>query len=124
MEKNKKYLNSLDFYYSMTSLKETLRSGWIYWNVQGTRVESIAEHSWGTQILAISLYSEFDLDVDIYKVLLMLSLHETEEVLIGDITPFDGVSNETKLQIGEKAVAKITKNLFLILQAALEVVCC
>ena len=45
--------------------------------------------------------------IDIFKVITMLSLHETEEINIGDKTPFDGVSEQEKLEMGKKAVAKI-----------------
>lgn len=41
----------------------------------------------------------------------MLSLHETEEVTIGDITPFDNVTPEEKLQLGKCAVEKMLGNL-------------
>ena len=36
----------------------------------------------------------------------MLSVHETEEINIGDKTPFDNISDQEKLEIGEVAVAK------------------
>ena len=103
--------NVLDFYYETTELKEKLRQGWVYWNVTDTRIESIAEHIYGAQMLAVAIYSECKLDVDIFKVMSMLALHETEEVRIGDLTPIDNVSDEDKLALGDKAVKDIFKNL-------------
>ena len=41
----------------------------------------------------------------------MLSVHETEEINIGDKTPFDGVSDEEKLKMGKLAVAKTFSSL-------------
>lgn len=99
-----KILNVLDTYYDLTKLKNKKRQGWLYWNVSAERVESIAEHIFGAQQLAWLIYSEANLDLDINKVIAMLSLHETEEITIGDITPFDKVSREEKLEKGEKAV--------------------
>lgn len=91
-----KILNILDTYYDLTKLKNKKRQGWIYWNVTADRIESIAEHIFGAEQLAWLIYSEAELDLDIYKVISMLSLHETEEITIGDITPFDQVSREEK----------------------------
>ena len=101
-----KLLNILDTYYDLTKLKNKKRQGWLYWNVSADRIESIAEHIFGAQQLAWLIYSEANLDLDIYKVISMLSLHETEEITIGDITPFDKVTPEEKLSRGEKAVEK------------------
>lgn len=106
MEKEK-LLNILHYYYETNILKEVERKGWKYWNVsRNKRIESIPEHIYGTQQLAIAIFSEFNLDIDIFKVITMLSLHETEEINIGDITPFDNVSEKEKLKIGKSAVEK------------------
>lgn len=101
----------LKFYYLATSLKDKIRSGWIKWNVSKDRLESIAEHIYGTCILAISIDSEFNTGVDLNKVLRMLVLHELEEVIIGDITPYDSVTEEEKLNMGKKAVSEILDGL-------------
>ena len=96
----------------LTKLKNKKRQGWIYWNVTADRIESIAEHIFGAEQLAWLIYSEAELDLDIYKVISMLSLHETEEITIGDITPFDQVSREEKKRRGHIAIEETFKNLF------------
>jgi len=107
-----KLLNVLHYYYETNTLKEVERTGWNYWNVsRDKRVESIPEHIYGTQQLAIAIFSEFNLDIDIYKVVTMLGLHETEEISIGDKTPFDGISDEKKLEMGKLAVSKTFSSL-------------
>ena len=100
--------NAVRFYILATQLKYKIRSGWDkhHWNIKG-RKESVAEHIYGTCILAISISSEFKCDVDLNKVLKMLVLHEIGEVLIGDITPFDNVSLEEKHKIEHEAIEKI-----------------
>ena len=103
----KQIINVLDVYYKLCSLKRKKRQGWVYWNVAKTRIESIAEHVFGVQQLAWVIYSEAQLDLDIFKVIAMLSLHETEEVIIGDITPFDNITDAEKLAMGDKAVKQI-----------------
>ena len=102
----------LEFYFATNKLKNTLRTGWIYWSVEGVRVESIAEHVFGTLMLAVSVYAnskEFE-DLDIEKVALMLALHETEEILIGDITIYDKERLALKKEAGRRAVEKLFKN--------------
>lgn len=111
MKESEKIENLLKFYLLATELKDKIRSGWKVWNIDRKRVESIAEHIYGTCILAIGIDSEFDLNIDIYKVVMMLVLHEIEEVKIGDLTPFDNVTKEEKRKIGKKAVEEVFSTL-------------
>ncbi len=99
----------LKFYMLSNKLKNVIRTGWKYWAVEGERVESIAEHVFGTLMLAVSIYAHSDKyeDLNIERVALMLALHETEEILIGDITMFDYDSVKTKKENGRKAVEKL-----------------
>lgn len=103
--------NILKFYLLATSLKNKIRQGSIYWNVQGPRRESVAEHIYDTCILAIAIDSEYNLGIDLKRVLEMLIIHELEEIVIGDITPFDNITEEEKLEIGKKAVLDILSSL-------------
>ena len=104
--------NVLDFYLFTTKLKEIIRSGWKQWNVPSKRLESVAEHIFGTIMLAIAIDSEYSYDIDIQKVALMLSIHELEEIIISDITPFDGISDEQKAIMGHEAIKKVLSPLF------------
>lgn len=110
MDKNK-IDNALKFYMQAQKLKTVLRSGWQVWQIEADRAESIAEHIYGAQMLAIALHSEFRQDIDITHVLKMLAIHEMEEIRIGDITPFDNVSDEEKRNMGKVAVAKLCSNI-------------
>lgn len=98
--------NAIKFYLLATKLKYKIRSAWDkdHWNISSERIESIAEHVYGTCILAISLNSEFQLNMNMEKVLKILTIHEIGEVLIGDITPFDNVTEEEKIKIEHKAM--------------------
>jgi len=106
-----KIKNLLQFYLLATELKDKIRSGWKVWNIDRQRVESVAEHIYGTCILAISIDSQFKLDIDLYKVIIMLVLHEIEEIKIGDLTPFDKVTKQEKRIIGKQAVGEILSTL-------------
>ena len=105
--------NAMRFYLLATQLKYKIRKGWDeqHWNVKKERLESVAEHIYGTCILAISLDSEFKCNIDLYKVIKMLVIHELGEVIIGDITPFDNVLPEEKMQKEHEAFAKLVGDL-------------
>lgn len=101
----------LDYYILTNKLKDTVRSGWKRWGVKRERVESVAEHIFGTCMLAVAIWSETLPEVNISEVLMMLALHETEEIIIGDITPYDNENKQKIKQNGQKAVLAIFKNL-------------
>ena len=92
-------------------LKTMIRKGWERWNISALRVESVAEHIYGTMMLAIAMHSEFYKEINIDKVIKMLAIHEMEEIRIGDITPFDNVEVEEKRTMGKKAVQKLCNNI-------------
>lgn len=100
----------LDFYVTHSSLKETERTGWKRWNVNGRR-ESVTDHISSAQALAWALYSEFELDLDIFRVIAMLSIHEEGESIIGDIPPYDGEVTLTKPEREKAAVDSICNKL-------------
>lgn len=108
-----KLRNSMRFYILATQLKYKIRSGWdkTHWNVSKERIESIAEHVYGTCILALSIDSEFKTDLDINKVIKMLVLHELGEVIIGDITPFDNITPEEKMKKEHDAMREVIGDL-------------
>ncbi len=100
------------FYTLCNKLKEVVRTGWLNWHVSAPRVESVAEHVYGVQMLALAMYSEYEYDIDIEKVMFMLAIHELEEIIIGDLTYLQ-ISKEEKKKIGHEAVTKILSGLIL-----------
>ena len=74
------------------------------------RVESVAEHIYGVQMLALAMKSEYEYDIDIMKVIYMLAIHELGETIIGDLTHFQ-ISKEEKEKIEHKAVHDISSKL-------------
>ena len=71
MKKEEKVIN---YYIICNRLKNVIRKGWKVWNVQRDRVESVAEHIFGVQMLAIAMKSEYQYDIDLLKVILMLAV--------------------------------------------------
>lgn len=102
--------NVINFYIICNKLKNVIRTGWIDWNVQRNRLESVAEHIYSTQMLALAMKSEYEYDIDIMKVIYMLAIHELGETVIGDLTQFQ-ISKEEKERIEHEAVSKILESL-------------
>ena len=97
----------IKFYILCNKLKDVIRSGWLTWHIKKERVESVAEH---TEMLAIAMKSEYQIDIDLEKVIFMLAIHELEETVIGDIeiTASDYTSKTAK---GHAAIHEILKDL-------------
>jgi putative hydrolase of HD superfamily len=108
----KKLHEAMKFYLLAAKLKYRIRTGWDdkHWNIKGDP-ERIAEHVYGAALLAISLDSEFDLKIDLGKVLKMIAIHEIGEVKIGDITPFDNITPEEKEAMEHKAMSDMLGDL-------------
>ena len=102
--------NVINYYVLCNKLKNVIRTGWKDWNVQSDRIESVAEHIFGVQMLALAMYSEYQYDIDIMKVIFMLAVHELGETVIGDLTQFQ-ISKEEKEKIEHEAVHKILSGL-------------
>ncbi len=72
-------------------LKTIPRAGWLRVGIR--QPESVADHSWGVAFLAVSLCPP---DLDRVRVLELAILHDLPEVIVGDITPHDGISRAEK----------------------------
>lgn len=100
----------INYYVLCNILKNVIRTGWKDWHVNRERVESIAEHVFGVQMLAIAMKSEYKYDLDIMKVIYMLAIHELGEAVIGDLTQFQIEAHE-KEKIEHEAVHNILKDM-------------
>lgn len=94
-------------YYLLTNkLKDVIRAGWKKWHINRERVESVAEHVYSVQNLAIGMSLSFERKINLARVILMIAVHELEEIVIGDI-PMVDITHEEKAEIGHKAVESI-----------------
>ena len=103
--------NIIRFYMFASRLKNVIRKGWIEIGISSDRIESDAEHVYGTLVLALAINSEYKLNLDMSKVLKMLALHETEEILMTDYTERDSITREEKLSTGKICVAKVVSGM-------------
>lgn len=102
--------NVIEYYVLCNKLKSVIRTGWKDWKVNKDRLESVAEHIYGVQMLAIAMYSEYRYNINLHKVLLMLAIHELEEIIIGDLTCFE-ISESEKNKLGHEAIEKVLEGL-------------
>lgn len=107
---NNKIKNIMSFYALCSKLKDTIRKGPLTWNANRERIESVAEHIYGVQMLAISIYYQFGYKLDLNKVIYMLAIHELEEIEIGDLAFYE-TTKEDKLEKGKNATDLILKDL-------------
>ena len=103
--------NIINFYLITNKLKQKIRTGWQELGISNKRLESVAEHIYGCLMLAIAIDSEYNLNLDMYKVLKMISLHELEETIMKDYTIRDNISKEEKIKQGKECVEIITKGM-------------
>ena len=62
----------------------------------------------GMSLLAMKLCPE---NLDLSKILQICIVHDLPESIVGDITPYDGVSKEEKKKMESKAMREIAPNL-------------
>ena len=104
------YPESDRVYNNYLTLRNKIRQGHIYWGAKGERLESILEHIYGCIVILLGLESEYGYKLDYDKIIKMLLLHETEEIIIGDLTEWD-ISPEEKARRGREAVLSLLDNL-------------
>lgn len=101
----------IDFYLYVNKLKYKIRTGFVEIGITKERLESVAEHIYGCLMLSIAVDSEYDLNIDMYKVLKMLTIHELDEVLKPDFTLRSGITKEEKIKIGVESVDIVASTL-------------
>ena len=99
--------NIIDFLGNAIKLKSLKRAGWVRMNIPNP--ESVAEHSFFTAIFAYLLADELDVNRD--KLVQMALIHDLAEVIVGDITPDDGVSGAEKHTAEQSAMETLTASI-------------
>lgn len=102
----------LSAYYQAAELKRLYRQGWLKRGVPEAACESVADHSFGTALLALFLAGKPPYEgVDRDKALRIALVHELGEVYAGDITPVDGVSAEEKASLERDSIRRVLAGL-------------
>ncbi|UCG95244.1 MAG: HD domain-containing protein [archaeon] len=97
----------IEFLHRVGELKHLKRAGWIMWGVKDP--ESVAEHSFRVTLMALILSEKMGFDKD--KCVKMAIVHDLSEILAGDMTPYDEISEGGKHEKEEEAIKKLTEKL-------------
>jgi putative hydrolase of HD superfamily len=96
-----------DFFYIITELKKVHRKGWKS-KIGIENPESVADHSFGTAIMAMVFSDSLKLDTE--KILKMALLHDLAESVTGDFMP-EEISKENKKNAETDAMKELLSKL-------------
>lgn len=97
-----------DFFYIASELKKVPRKGWKE-KVGIQNPESVADHSYGTAIMAM-IFSDNAGDLDTEKMIKMALLHDLAESITGDFIPGE-IQKENKKNVENQAMEEILSKL-------------
>eukprot|EP00828_Plagiopyla_frontata_P018981 TRINITY_DN24277_c0_g1_i1.p3 TRINITY_DN24277_c0_g1~~TRINITY_DN24277_c0_g1_i1.p3 ORF type:complete len:101 (+),score=19.84 TRINITY_DN24277_c0_g1_i1:157-459(+) len=87
-----------------------IRDSWLRFpEIPAEQVETVSSHCFRTALFSSLLYNQKELDLN--KCIIMGLIHDIAESIIGDITPYDGVSKEEKQKLEEEGFKKICESL-------------
>jgi putative hydrolase of HD superfamily len=95
----------LRFFHLAGRLKDTPRAGWALRGISAP--ESVAEHSHRAALLALVLAPRAHPPLDVARCVAMALVHDLAEALVGDITPYDGISADDKRAREEAAMREL-----------------
>lgn len=93
----------LEFLHKVGYLKSLKRAGWVREGIPNP--ETVASHSFRTVVMAMVLAKKAGLDED--KCIKLMIVHDLAESIVGDITPFDGISEKQKHEIETRAMKEL-----------------
>lgn len=73
--------NILEFYVLANELKNVVRTGWVEVGIPKEKVESVADHVYGSLVLSIAIVSEKNIDIDLEKVFKMIIVKELKKAI-------------------------------------------
>ncbi|KAF4511672.1 hypothetical protein G6O67_003445 [Ophiocordyceps sinensis] len=99
----------LAFFHMIERLKTTKREGWRRLGIIGG--ESIADHMYRMSIVAMLAPPTLAPRLDMAKCIKMCLVHDMAELLVGDITPVDGVAKPEKNRREAQTMDFLTRDL-------------
>lgn len=94
----------LRFFHLAGRLKETARAGWGLRGIGDP--ESVADHTFRVCLLALVLSRRAEPPLDRERCLALALVHDLAECIVGDITPYDGISTGEKHRREGEAMAR------------------
>lgn len=94
----------IQFIVEVDKVKNIFRQTYL---VDGERKENDAEHSWHLALSAILLKEYVSEEIDLFKVITMVLIHDIVEIDAGDTYAYDSVGAKDKREREEKAADRI-----------------
>lgn len=91
-------------------LGDMVRSGMIQWKVDRERLEDVKDHIMDLILITKILAPHFPSYVDINKMIDYIIVHDLPEAITGDITKFEGVSDEEIDRVTKLAIDYLVEN--------------
>ncbi|ESO86057.1 hypothetical protein LOTGIDRAFT_167561 [Lottia gigantea] len=92
--------NLVEFFSLVGQLKRVKRTGWVRNHI--TDPESVAGHMYRMAVMALFISPDTAVNRD--RCIKMCLVHDMAECIVGDITPFDGITKEEKNKREETAI--------------------
>jgi putative hydrolase of HD superfamily len=92
---------------TIAHLKKVYRQGWLQRGIPVEKCGSVADHSYSVAVIAMIFNDTSHTLLDAEKLIKMALLHDIGEIIVGDITPQDGINKEKKYEMEKKAVQQI-----------------
>ena len=97
----------IETYFQLQHLKQLFRQGWLRRGIGQEHAESVADHSYGTALLAMLLADQLRPDLDVGQVMRLALIHDLGEAHAGDLIPADGVPADDKQERERVGVRRI-----------------
>ena len=101
---NNRLKQQIEFIIEIDKLKQVFRQSIL---MDGTRRENDAEHSWHLAIMGILLGEYSQEDLDLWRVVKMLLIHDIVEIDAGDTYCYEGTPYADKLEREKKAADRL-----------------
>lgn len=102
--KNERLLKDIEFIVELDKMKTILRQTSL---INEDRQEDDAQHSWHISVMAMILSEYANEDIDSFKVIKMLLIHDLVEIYAGDTFCYDEIGNQDKKERELVAADKI-----------------
>jgi putative hydrolase of HD superfamily len=101
---NNRFKQQIEFIIEIDKLKQVFRQSIL---IDGTRRENDAEHSWHLAIMGILLGEYSQDDLDLWRVVKMVLIHDIVEIDAGDTYCYEGTPYADKLEREKKAADRL-----------------
>lgn len=107
---NYNFKNAVKLFMIFDILGDTERSGPLLWQIDRKRLEDVKDHILDLLLIARTLKEYFPANLNFDKVYDYIICHDLPEAITGDITKFEGISNEEIRRVTDLAICYLVEN--------------